>query len=55
MTIRPIPQDQAESREMGRTGRWRGQTLCAICGENVANTTYKGDPACRVCVRELAG
>lgn len=54
MTIRPIPADQAEAQQMRRTGSWRGQKLCGICGENVANTTHNGDPACKVCVRQLS-
>jgi hypothetical protein len=53
MTIRPIPENKDEACQMARTGHWRGQKLCDICGENVADTTHKGDPACKPCVRDL--
>jgi hypothetical protein len=53
MTIRPIPVDREESKQMARTSTWRGQKLCVICCQNVADTTCNGDDACGPCVREL--
>lgn len=53
MTIRPIPVNAEEAREMARTGYWHGEKLCEVCGENVANTRHEGDLVCKPCARDL--